>query len=165
MGRYTPCQNASTICLMLDEYSKCSSYIKKGVSYCDGVFSAEEFNALTAQRNRLAEAARRKGKEIKEILAEAARVYTKILVEVSKVYKEKERLYYNTDVLLDKQRKILIRKATALDEINYIDPPPIASSTIFVSLDNTQLEQMFELKPSSIADFSGPIPINRPLAQ
>lgn len=165
MGRCTPCQNADAICLMLDGYSKCSSCVKKGVSYCDGVFSADEFDALTAQRNRLAEAARRKGEEIKGMLAEAARVHAKMLAEVSKAHEEKERLHHDADVLLDKQKKMLIREATALDEIDHIDPPPIASSTVFVGLDDAQLEQMFELEPGSMADFSGPIHIDRPLVR
>ena len=38
------------------------------------MFSEDEFDALTAKRNRLAEAARRKSEEIKSLLAEAARV-------------------------------------------------------------------------------------------
>jgi hypothetical protein len=53
---------------------KCSSCTKKGVKDCDGTFSAEEFDALTAQRNRLVKAARRKDKEIKGVLAKAARI-------------------------------------------------------------------------------------------
>ena len=87
---------------MLNGYLKCSSYVKKGVSYCDGVFSVEEFDTLIAQRNRLTKATRRKGDEIKEILAEAARVYTKILTNISKVYTKKEKLHHDANALLKK---------------------------------------------------------------
>ena len=102
MSRCTPCQNARAIYLILNGYLKCSSYVKKGVSYYNGVFSAEEFDALTAQRNRLTKAARRKGNKIKEILAEAARVHAKILANVSKVYAEKEKLHHDANTLLEK---------------------------------------------------------------
>jgi len=153
MGRCTPCQEADIVCFMLDGCSKCSSCTKKGVSYCDGVFSAEEFDALTAQRNRLAEAARRKGEELREMLA-----------AVSRVHAERERLQREADDLLDKQKKMLVRESNALAELDNVDPPPIASSTVFVALDDAQLEQMFELEPGSMAGFEGPIPIDRPSA-
>ena len=35
---------------------------------------------------------------------------------------------------------MLIREAIVLDEIDHIDPPHAASSTIFISLNNTQLK-------------------------
>jgi hypothetical protein len=59
---------------MLDGCFKYSTYTKKGVPYCDRLFSVDEFNALTAQRNRLTEAARRKGEELRAAIAEMARV-------------------------------------------------------------------------------------------
>jgi hypothetical protein len=164
MGRCTPCQNANSLCFMLDGYSKCSSCLKKGVPYCDGVFSEEDFDALTAQRNRLTEAARRKGEEIKEMLAEAARVHAQMMADVSRVHAERERLQQDADNLLEKQRKMLVQEANALEDLDHIDPPPIASSTVFVGLGDTQLEQMFELVPGSMAGFEGPIPIDRPPA-
>ena len=74
MGRYTSYQNTNSIYFILNGYARCSSCTKKGVKDCDGNFSTEEFDALTAQRNRLVKAARRKDEEIKRMLEEAARV-------------------------------------------------------------------------------------------
>jgi hypothetical protein len=59
---------------------------------------------------------------------------------------------------------MVIKEAQALDKLDYVDPPPIASSTVFVALDDAQLEQMFELEPGSMARFKGPIPTDRPSA-
>jgi hypothetical protein len=144
----------------LDGYSKCSSCTRKGVRDCDGNFSAEEFDALTAQRDRLNEASRRKDAEIKELLAEAARVQ----LAMSQANAERERLQRETDVLLEKQKKMLTQELESLDELDHVDPPPIASSTVFVALDDAQLEEMFELVPGSMAGYEGPIPIDRPSA-
>ena len=83
---------------MLDGYKKCSSCTKKGVKECDGVFSVEEFDALTAQWNRLTEAARRKDEEIKGMLAEAARMQ----LAMSQAHLERERLQREADDLLKK---------------------------------------------------------------
>jgi uncharacterized protein YoxC len=106
------------------------------VKDCDGTFSAEEFNALTAQRNRLVEAARQKDKEIKGVLAEAARVQ----LALSQANAERERLQRKADGLLEKQKKMLLQELESLDELDHVDPPPIASSTVFVALDDAQLE-------------------------
>ena len=57
---------------------------------------------------------------------------------------------------------MVIKEANALDELDHVDPPSIASSTVFVGLDDAQLEQMFELAPGSMVGFEGPIPIDRP---
>ena len=88
MGRCTPCLNTNSICFMLDGYKKCSSCTKKGVRECDGVFSAEEFDALTAQRNRLMEATHRKDDEIKRMLEEATRAQ----LALSQAHAERKRL-------------------------------------------------------------------------
>ena len=74
MGRYTNCQNSNSVCFMLDGYAKCNTYTKKNLSYYNGTFSDAEFDALTAQRNRVNEAARRKGEETRSLLAEVARL-------------------------------------------------------------------------------------------
>jgi hypothetical protein len=58
MGRYTPYQSSNSIYFMLDGYTRCSTYIKKNLPYYNGTFSNVKFNALTAQRNRINEAAR-----------------------------------------------------------------------------------------------------------
>ena len=135
MGRCTPCQQSNSLCFMLDGYAKCSSCTKKGVRDCDGNFSAEEFDALTAQRNKLTEAARRKDEEIKTMLAEAARVQ----LAMSQANAERERLQREADNLLDKQKRMLTQELESLDELDHIDPPLIASSTVFVGLDDAQL--------------------------
>jgi hypothetical protein len=57
---------------------------------------------------------------------------------------------------------MVIREANALDELDYVDPPPIASSTLIVGLDDAQLEDIFELEPGSMFGYEGPIPIDRP---
>lgn len=137
---------------MLDGHSKCSSCTKKGVKYCDGTFSDDEFDSLTAQRNRLTEAARQKGTELAQLLA-----------AVSKVHAERERLQQDADSLLLKQKQMLVREAEALDALDHVDPPEKASSTVFVGLDDKQLEEMFELEPGALLGFEGPIPIDRPL--
>jgi hypothetical protein len=160
MGRCTPCQRSNSLCFMLDGYAKCSSCTKKGVKDCDGNFSAEEFDALTAQRNKLVEAARRKDEEIKEILAEAARAQ----LALSRANDERQRLQLEADGLLEKQKKMLTQELESLDELDHIDPPPIASSTVFVGLDDAQLEEMFELEPGSMFGYESPIPIDRPSA-
>jgi hypothetical protein len=157
MGRCTPCQNSNSLCFMLDGYAKCSSCTKKGVKDCDGNFSAEEFDALTAQRNRLTEAARRKDEEIRGMLAEAARVQ----LAMSQANAERERLQREADGLLEKQKRMLTQELESLDELDHIDPSPIVSSTVFVALDDAQLEQMFELEPGSMLGYEGPIPIDR----
>lgn len=146
---------------MLNGYKKCSSCTKKGVKECDGNFSAEEFDALTAQRNRLVEAARRKDEEIKQILAEAARVQ----LAMSAANEERERLRQEADNLLKKQERMLVQELECLDELDHIEPPPIASSTVLVGLDNAQLEEIFDLEPGSMVDFLGPISIDHPLAR
>lgn len=146
---------------MLNGYKKCSSCTKKGVKECDGNFSAEEFDALTAQRNRLVEAARRKDEEIKQILAEAARVQ----LAMSAANEERERLRREADNLLKKQERMLVQELECLDELDHIEPPPVASSTVLVGLDNAQLEEIFDLEPGSMVDFLGPISIDHPLAR
>ena len=73
ISRYTPYLNTNSIYFMLDGYKKCFSYTKKGIRECNGVFSAEKFNALTTQCNRLTEAAHRKDDKIKRMLEEAVR--------------------------------------------------------------------------------------------
>jgi hypothetical protein len=136
---------------MLDGYHKCSSCTKKGVKECDGNFSVEEFDCLTAKRNRLVEAARRKGEELQQLLASAA-----------KIHAERERLQKESDDLLEKQKKMLLREANALDELDHLDPPPQASSTVLVGMDDRQLEELFELEPGALLDFSGPVPLDHP---
>lgn len=160
MGRCTPCQNSNSLCFILDGYSRCSSCMKKGVKYCDGTFSVEEFDALTAQRNRLQEAARQKDEELKGMLREAARIQEAL----SSANAERERLQRESDELLEKQRRMLVREAEALDELDSVDPPPIASSTVFVGLGDDQLEDYFEIPRGSLSGFEGPIPIDRPSA-
>jgi len=150
MGRCTPCQSSNSVCFMLDGHSKCSSCTKKGVKYCDGVFSDEEFDSLTAQRDRLTEAARQKGAELAGLIAAAG-----------KAHAERERLQKEADVLLEKQKQMLIREAESLDALDHIDPPERASSTVFVGLDDKQLEEMFELEPGALMGFEGPIPVGR----
>jgi hypothetical protein len=131
---------------MLDGNAKCSSCTKKSVKYCDGCFSNEEFDSLTAQRNRLTEAARLKGEELAQLLA-----------TVNKVNAERERLQREADTLLDKQKQMVIREAEALDALDNVEPPEQASSTILVGMDDRQLEEVFELEPGALFDFSGPI--------
>jgi len=150
MGRCTPCQNSNSVCFMLDGYSKCSTCTKKSLSYCDGMFSISEFDALTAKRNRLVEAARRKGEKLRSLLKEVAQATS-----------EQEQLQKEADDLLAKQKQLLLQEAQALDALDHADPPPQASSTILVGLDDAQLEQMFELDPGSMSGYEGPIPIDR----
>ena len=123
------------------------------------MFSVDKFDSLTAQRNRLSEAVRRKGDELQQLLVKASRAQA----AVARAYKERERLQREADDLLDKQKRILIREFNALNELNYVDPPEKASSTVFISLDNTQLEEIFKLDPGTLLSFKGPIPIDRPL--
>jgi len=151
MGRCTPCQNSNSVCFVLEGHAKCSSCTKKGVKYCDGTFSDTEFDCLTAQRNRLQEAARQKGDELSRLLAAAERANA-----------ERDRLQREADVLLEKQRQMVIREAEALDALDNLDPPEQASSSVFVGLDDAQLEDMFELDRGSLLGFEGPIPIDRP---
>jgi hypothetical protein len=68
MGRCTPCQNSNLVCFMLDGYARCNNCTRKNLKDCDGVFSDTEFDALTAKRDRLTEAARRKSEEIQRLL-------------------------------------------------------------------------------------------------
>ena len=145
---------------MLDGYAKCNTCTRKNLKYCDGTFSNAEFDALTAQRNRVAEAARRKGEEIRSLLEEAARVNA----AAARAQAEQLRLQKEAEELLDKQKKMVVQEAEALDALDHVDPPPTASSTVFVGLDNAQLEQIFELEPGSMSGFDGPLPIDGPAA-
>lgn len=86
-----------------------------------------------------------------------------LLAAVSKVHAERERLQQDADSLLLKQKQMLVREAEALDALDHVDPPEKASSTVFVGLDDKQLEEMFELEPGALLGFEGPIPIDRPL--
>lgn len=151
MGRCTPCQNSNSVCFVLDGCSKCSACTKKGVKYCDGTFSDEEFDSLTAQRNRLVEAARQKGAELAQLIA-----------AVNKAHSERERLQREADSLLERQKQMLVREAESLDALDHVDPPEKASSTVFIGMDERQLEEMFELSPGALLNFEGPIPIDRP---
>lgn len=151
MGRCTPCKNSESVCFVLDGYTKCSSCIRKGVSSCDGAFDASEFDCLTAKRERCAEAARRKGEEVHTLLAQVQAS----LSLLSQARSEQERLQRQSDQLLEKQRKMLVREAVALEEIDSTEPPPQASATVVVGMDDAQLEAMFELEPGSMADFFG----------
>jgi hypothetical protein len=49
---YTPCARARTLCVFFRDSSKCSEYIRKGVS-CDGNFSKADFNKLLEEKDRL----------------------------------------------------------------------------------------------------------------
>lgn len=159
MSRYTFYQNSDSLYFILNGYIKCSSCTKKGVKECDRTFLAKKFDALTAQRNRLTEASRRKGEEIQRMLAEA----TRMQLALSEANAKRERLQCKADDLLEKQKKMLMQELESLDELDHIDSPPIASFTVFVGMDNAQLEQMFKLEPRSISDFLSPIPIDCPL--
>ena len=59
---------------------------------------------------------------------------------------------------------MLTQELESLDELDHADPPLVASSTVFVALDDAQLEEMFELEPGSMAGYEGPIPVDRPSA-
>ncbi|KIW17392.1 hypothetical protein PV08_04586 [Exophiala spinifera] len=151
MGRYTPCQNSNSVCFVLDGCSKCLSCTKKGVKYCDGTFSDKEFDSLTAQRNRLVEAAHQKDAELAQLIT-----------AVNKAHSERERLQREADLLLEKQKQMLVREAESLDTLDHVDPPEKASTTVFIGMDNKQLEEIFELSPGALLNFEGPISINRP---
>ena len=133
MGRYTSYLNFNSIYFMLNGYTKCLFYIKKGVKECNGVFSVDEFNALIVQRNRLLKAAYRKDEEIKGMLVEA----TYVQLALSQANVERKRLQRKVDGLLRKQEKMLVQELKSLDELNYVNPPLVASSTILVALNNT----------------------------
>jgi uncharacterized protein involved in exopolysaccharide biosynthesis len=83
---------------MLDGYARCNTCTKKNLPYCDGTFSDAEFDALTAQRNRVNEAARQKGEETKTLLAEVAR----LSAAAARAQAEQERLQREAESLLDK---------------------------------------------------------------
>lgn len=107
---------------------------------------------MTAQRNRLVEAARLKGEEL-----------AKLLAAVNRAHAERERLQREADTLFEKQKQLLVREAEALDSLDNLDPPEQASSTVFVGMGDTQLEKLFELEPGALLGFEGSIPIDRPL--
>jgi hypothetical protein len=167
MGRCTPCQNSDSVCFVLDGCARCNTCTKKNIKECDGTFSDAEFDALTAQRNRLVEAARRKGEEIRSLLKTATRAAEALVAAnaaMASAQNERARLESDAEKLLDKQKDMVIREANALDELDHVDPPPIASSAVFVGLDDAQLEEMFELEPGSMFGYESPIPIDRPSA-
>jgi hypothetical protein len=64
-----------------------------------------------------------------------------------------------TDSLLVKQKQMVIQEAEALERSTVSNHPEQASSTVFVGLDDQQLEEMIELEPGALFDFSGPVPI------
>jgi hypothetical protein len=161
MGRCTPCQNANVVCFMLDGYASCNNCTRRNRKDCDGVFSDAEFEALTAKRNRLAEAARQKGEEIRQKSEEMQR----LLSSIAQANTERERLEKEAELLLEKQKRMVIQEANALDALDHVDPPAQASSTVMVGMDDGQLEEYFGLAPGSMADYLGPIPFDRPLAR
>lgn len=125
------------------------------------MFSDAEFEALTAKRNRLAEAARQKGEEIRHKSEEIQR----LVASIAHANAERDRLEKEAESLLEKQKKMVIQEATALDALDHVDPPEQASSTVMVALDDAQLEQFFELDPGSLEDYLGPIPLDRSLVR
>lgn len=141
---------------MLDGYARCNNCTRNNRKDCDGVFSDAEFEALTAKRNRLAEAARQKGEEIRRKSEEMQL----LLSSIAQANAERERLEKEAEQLLVKQKRMVIQEANALDALDHADPPPQASSTILVGLDDAQLEDIFELAPGSMADFLGPIQLD-----
>jgi chromosome segregation ATPase len=146
---------------MLDGYARCNNCTRRNRKDCDGVFSEAEFEALTAKRNRLAEAARQKGEEIRQKSEEMQR----LLSSIAQANAERERFEREAEQLLEKQKKMVIQEANALDALDHADPPPQASSTVLVGLDDAQLEDFFELAPGSMANFLGPIPLDHPFIQ
>ena len=52
-----------------------------------------------------------------------------------------------------------MQELASLDELDHLDPPEVASSTVFVGMGDAQLEQLFELEPGSMMGFDGPIPM------
>ena len=75
--------------------------------------------------------------------------------QAAKAQQEQSRLQQEADQLLDRQKQMLVRESQALSELDVLEPPPQASSSVMISLDDAQLKSLFELEHGSLSDFQG----------
>lgn len=89
----------------------------------------------------------------------------RLLSSITQANAKRKRLKREAEQLLKKQKKMVIQEASALDALDHTDLPLQASSIVLVSIDDTQLEEVFNLALESLANYLGPIPLDRLVAQ
>jgi len=135
MAPCTSCLNSNSLYVSLSHSSKCSSYVRKNVAY-NGIFSTQEFNSLSAQRQKIREASQRNRDRMSEIA-----------LKIIRLQRQQASLERQLESVSEIQSKIIKRELSALDGLDNAvtsleELPPssnVQSNSALYAFDDAQL--------------------------
>jgi hypothetical protein len=107
-----------SLCIVSRDSTRCVRYIKRGIR-CDGTFSTEKFNKVSAQRLKLLKKIKKSRRRSAELLAELTRQSA-----------AEQRLLSQLKSISTQQKSMLRREMQALEKLNALESSEAAVSGV-----------------------------------